>query len=145
MAGGGGAGVGFNGSVALQTHMTNSRLTDPEVLETRYPVRLERFAIRAGSGGDGQWRGGDGLERTIRFLEPMTVSLISGSRRVPPFGLHGGDNGACGVNLRLGIDGAEQRLAGAVQLKLKAGEAIKLLTPGGGGTGDSRLRDAECV
>ena len=145
VAGGGGAGVGFNGSVALQTHMTNSRLTDPEVLETRYPVRLERFAIRAGSGGDGQWRGGDGLERTIRFLEPMTVSVISGSRRVPPFGLHGGKSGACGVNLRLGIDGAEQRLAGAVQLELNAGEAIQLLTPGGGGMGASRLSDGECV
>ena len=145
VAGGGGAGVGFNGSVAFQTHMTNSRLTDPEVLETRYPVRLERFAIRAGSAGDGQWRGGDGLERTIRFLEPMTVSLISGSRRVPPFGLHGGESGACGVNLHLGIDGAERRLAGAVQLELKAGEAIQLLTPGGGGMGASRRSDDECV
>ena len=145
VAGGGGAGVGFNGSVALQTHMTNSRLTDPEVLETRYPVRLERFAIRAGSGGDGQWRGGDGLERTIRFLEPMMVSVISGSRRVPPFGLQGGESGACGVNLRIGIDGAEQRLAGAVQLELKEGEAIQLLTPGGGGMGDSRFSDGESV
>ncbi|MDA0258775.1 MAG: hydantoinase B/oxoprolinase family protein, partial [Cyanobacteria bacterium] len=77
--------------------------------------------------------------------EPMTVSLISGSRRVPPFGLHGGESGACGVNLHLGIDGAERRLAGAVQLELKAGEAIQLLTPGGGGMGASRRSDDECV
>ena len=87
VAGGGGAGDGFAGSVGLQSHMTNSRLTDPEVLEGRYPVRLESFAVRSGSGGQGRWPGGDGLERTIRFLEPMSVSLISGSRQVAPFGL----------------------------------------------------------
>ena len=135
VAGGGGAGEGFAGSVGLQSHMTNSRLTDPEVLESRYPVRLETFAVRAGSGGQGRWPGGDGLERTIRFLEPMSVSLISGSRQVPPFGLNGGANGACGVNLRVDCDGAEHPLPGSVQLELQAGEAIRLLTPGGGGLG----------
>jgi 5-oxoprolinase (ATP-hydrolysing) len=135
VAGGGGAGEGFAGSVGLQSHMTNSRLTDPEVLESRYPVRLESFAVRSGSGGQGRWPGGDGLERTIRFLEPMSVSLISGSRREPPFGLNGGASGACGVNVRLDRDGVEHALPGAVQLELKAGEAICMLTPGGGGMG----------
>jgi len=135
VAGGGGAGEGFAGSVGLQSHMTNSRLTDPEVLESRYPVRLESFAVRSGSGGQGRWPGGDGLERTIRFLEPMRVSLISGSRQVPPSGLNGGASGACGVNLRLDSDGVAHPLPGAVQLELQAGEAIRLLTPGGGGMG----------
>ncbi|QNI94787.1 5-oxoprolinase (ATP-hydrolysing) [Synechococcus sp. A15-127] len=135
VAGGGGAGEGFAGSVGLQSHMTNSRLTDPEVLESRYPVRLESFAVRSGSGGQGRWPGGDGLERTIRFLEPMSVSLISGSRREPPFGLNGGASGACGVNVRLDRDGVEHALPGAVQLELEAGEAIRMLTPGGGGMG----------
>ena len=115
--------------------MTNSRITDPEVLEDRYPVRLERFSIRSGSGGQGRWRGGDGVERTIRFLEPMNVSLISGSRTVPPFGLNGGASGACGVNLRLDDDRVEHPLPGSVQLELAAGEAIRMLTPGGGGMG----------
>ena len=135
IAGGGGAGQGFDGSVGLQSHMTNSRLTDPEVLESRYPVRLERFAIRRGSGGEGRWRGGDGLERTIRFLQPMRVSLISGSRVVPPFGLRGGRDGLCGINALLQADGRERILPGSVQLDLKAGEAIRLQTPGGGGMG----------
>ena len=135
VAGGGGAGEGFAGSVGLQSHMTNSRLTDPEVLESRYPVRLESFAVRCGSGGQGRWPGGDGLERTIRFLEPMSVSLISGSRQVPPFGLNGGSSGACGVNLRIDRDGVEHSLPGAAQLDLQAGEAIRMFTPGGGGMG----------
>ncbi|MCH1458026.1 MAG: hydantoinase B/oxoprolinase family protein, partial [Synechococcus sp. MOX_bin73] len=137
VAGGGGAGKGFAGSVGLQSHMTNSRLTDPEVLEARCPVRLERFALRSGSGGDGCWRGGDGLERTIRFLEPMSLSLISGSRRVAPFGLDGGTSGACGENRLIRADGTVERLPGSVQLELKAGEAIQMLTPGGGGYGVS--------
>ena len=135
VAGGGGAGEGFAGSVGLQSHMTNSRLTDPEVLESRYPVRLESFAVRSGSGGQGRWPGGDGLERTIRFLEPMSVSLISGSRQVAPFGLKGGASGACGENLRLDREGVAHPLPGAVQLELQAGEAIRMLTPGGGGMG----------
>ncbi|MGB4699780.1 MAG: hydantoinase B/oxoprolinase family protein [Parasynechococcus sp.] len=137
VAGGGGAGEGFTGSIGLQSHMTNSRLTDPEVLEARYPVRLERFGIRSGSGGDGCWRGGDGLERTIRFLEPMSLSLISGSRRVAPFGLEGGTSGACGENQLIRADGTEESLPGAVQLQLNAGDAIRMFTPGGGGFGVS--------
>ena len=137
IAGGGGAGHGFHGSVGVQNHMTNSRLTDPEVLEQRYPVLLEHFARRPESGGSGLWRGGDGLERTLRFLEPMRLSLISGSRRVPPFGLHGGGEGACGVNTLLTADGRVQPLPGAVQLELAAGDAIRVQTPGGGGYGRS--------
>ncbi|MCB4427516.1 5-oxoprolinase [Synechococcus sp. MU1643] len=135
VAGGGGAGEGFAGSVGLQSHMTNSRLTDPEVLESRYPVRLESFAVRSGSGGQGRWPGGDGLERTIRFLEPMSVSLISGSRQVAPIGLNGGASGACGQNMLLDREGVAHPLPGAVQLELQAGEAIRMLTPGGGGMG----------
>lgn len=142
VAGGGGAGIGFDGSTGLQSHMTNSRLTDPEVLEARYPVQLERFAIRAGSGGRGRWHGGDGLERVIRFLEPMSVSLIGGSRRVAPFGLNGGESGACGINARLHQDGTEERLPGSVQLDLDVGDAIRVLTPGGGGNGTVAAADA---
>ncbi|WP_392351295.1 hydantoinase B/oxoprolinase family protein [Parasynechococcus sp.] len=136
IAGGGGAGPGFHGSVGLQSQMTNSRLTDPEVLEQRYPVRVERFSRRIASGGPGRWCGGDGLERTLRFLEPMRLSLISGSRRVPPFGLNGGGDGACGVNTVLRADGTEQPLPGSAQLDLAAGDAIHLQTPGGGGYGE---------
>jgi 5-oxoprolinase (ATP-hydrolysing) len=142
VAGGGGAGEGFAGSVGLQSHMTNSRLTDPEVLESRYPVRLESFAVRCGSGGQGRWPGGDGLERTIRFLEPMRVSLISGSRQVPPFGLNGGASGSCGVNALIRADGSEERLPGSVQLELNGGDAIQMLTPGGGGYGLSVMAGA---
>ena len=135
VAGGGGAGKGFCGSKGLQSHMTNSRLTDPEVLEDRYPVQLEEFAYRSGSGGAGLWSGGDGLVRTLRFLEPMDVSLICGSRRVAPFGLQGGDSGASGRTELLPKKGDVQVLPGCVHLQLQAGDAIRLLTPGGGGYG----------
>ena len=96
ICGGTGAGPGFDGTSAVHTHMTNTRMTDPEVLELRYPVRLERFAIRRGSGGDGEWRGGDGAIRRIRFLEPMTAVIVSSRRNVAPFGLEGGEDGAVG-------------------------------------------------
>src|SRR3712207_9546979 len=90
IAGGAGAGPGFAGADAVQTHMTNSRLTDPEVLETRFPVLLESFRVRGGSGGAGRWRGGDGVVRRLRILEPMTAAILSNRPRVPPFGLAGG-------------------------------------------------------
>ena len=96
LASGSGAGDGFHGTDVVQTHMTNSRLTDPEVLESRYPVLLESHAIRSGSGGGGRWLGGDGGVRRLRFLEPMTVSLLSGHRRIPPYGMAGGSPGAPG-------------------------------------------------
>lgn len=125
----------FAGAAAVQSHMTNSRLTDPEVLEERFPVRLERFAIRRGSGGAGQWPGGDGVIRELRFLAPMTVSLLSGSRRVPPAGLAGGGPGACGRNQLVLPDGSSQELPGSTELEVPAGARLRIETPGGGGYG----------
>jgi 5-oxoprolinase (ATP-hydrolysing) len=135
ICGGSGAGPGYAGAAAVQTHMTNSRLTDPEVLETRFPVRLERFAIRRGSGGAGRWPGGDGVVRQLRFLAPLSVGVISQSRRVPPSGLAGGDAAQPGCNRLLRGDGVEQILPGAVQLELAAGDGLRIETPGGGGYG----------
>ncbi|MBU6249860.1 MAG: hydantoinase B/oxoprolinase family protein [Cyanobacteria bacterium REEB417] len=135
IGGGAGAGPGFVGCGAVQTHMTNSRLTDPEVLEARLPVRLEHFAIRHGSGGVGRWSGGDGVVRQLRFLEPVQVSLISGSRLVPPPGLAGGQPGQCGRNLLLDRDGNTRVLPGCCELALQAGDGIRIETPGGGGYG----------
>ena len=140
ICGGTGAGVladgmGFAGASAVQSHMTNSRLTDPEILEERFPVRLERFGRRRGSGGVGQWCGGDGVVRQWRALEPLTVSLLSSSRRVPPFGLASGDPGACGENWLLRADGSEELLPGCCELQLEPGEGLRIETPGGGGYG----------
>ena len=126
-------GVGYAGASAVQSHMTNSRLTDPEILESRFPVRVERFAIRAGSGGAGRFRGGDGVLRQLRFLAPMDVSMISGSRRVPPAGLAGGEAGACGRNSWIGADGSSRELEGCFEQTLQPGEALRIETPGGGG------------
>ena len=110
IAGGAGAGPDFDGASAVQTHMTNSRLTDPEILETRLPVLLERFAIRRGSGGEGAHRGGDGVVRHIRFLEPMTAGILANRRRVPPRGIVGGGDAAPGVNKVVRADGSEEVL-----------------------------------
>ena len=129
------AGVGFAGASAVQSHMTNSRLTDPEVLEARFPMRLERFAIRRGSGGAGRWQGGDGVVRQLRCLEPLAVSLISGSRSVAPFGLEGGAPGACGRNVLERVDGRREELPGCCTIELQPGEALCIETPGGGGFG----------
>jgi 5-oxoprolinase (ATP-hydrolysing) len=128
-------GEGFAGASAVQSHMTNSRLTDPEILEDRYPVRLERFAIRRGSGGAGRWRGGDGVVRGLRFLAPMTVALLSGSRRVAPFGLAGGEPGLPGRNRLERLDGSLESLEGRVELSIRPGEILWIETPGGGGFG----------
>ncbi|MEP2979645.1 MAG: hydantoinase B/oxoprolinase family protein [Lentilitoribacter sp.] len=133
ICGGSGAGNGFDGTDAVHTHMTNTRLTDPEVLEMRYPVVLETFQIRRGSGGKGKWHGGDGLNRTIRFLEPMDVSFLCGRRVVPPLGLNGGASGALGRNALRASDGAVSELQGRTQIKAQAGEAVVIQTPGGGG------------
>ncbi|MBD2424205.1 hydantoinase B/oxoprolinase family protein [Cyanobium sp. FACHB-13342] len=136
ICGGTGAGArGYPGASAVQSHMTNSRLTDPEILESRFPVRLEQFAIRTGSGGAGCFRGGDGVVRQLRFLEPVTAALISGSRRVPPAGLAGGQPGACGRNSWIGVDGTIRELEGCCELQLQPGEALRIETPGGGGYG----------
>ena len=130
-------GGGFAGASAVQSHMTNSRLTDPEILEDRFPVRLERFAIRRGSGGAGRWSGGDGVVRRLRFLAPMTVAILSGSRRVPPFGLAGGGDGAVGRNRLERADGSQQELAGCDQVAVQPGDLLEIATPGGGGFGAS--------
>ena len=135
IAGGGGAGSGFQGSSGVQTHMTNSRLTDPEILEQRFPVRLERFQLRRGSGGKGRWSGGDGLEREICFLAPMTVALLSGSRRVAPFGLAGGEAGALGMACLREEGGPWRKQPGCFEQSVQTGERLWIATPGGGGWG----------
>jgi 5-oxoprolinase (ATP-hydrolysing) len=134
------AGEGFDGAAAVQTHMTNSRLTDPEVLELRYPVLLERFAIQRGSGGKGKWRAGDGTLRVIRFLERMECAILSGFRKIRPFGLHGGEDGQPGENWVRRKDGRIERLKGSDQTVLEPGEAIIIKTPTGGGFGKKSER-----
>ena len=135
LCGGSGAGNGFDGTSAVHTHMTNSRLTDPEVLEWRFPVMLESFEIRRGSGGKGRWSGGDGARRRIRFLEAMTAAILANRRRVAPFGLKGGASGALGRNWVERSDGSRQDLTGTDQAELQPGDVFVIETPGGGGYG----------
>ncbi|WP_311268738.1 hydantoinase B/oxoprolinase family protein [Sphingobium sp. WCS2017Hpa-17] len=135
IAGGAGAGPDFDGASVVQTHMTNSRLTDPEILETRFPVLLEEFSVRAGSGGQGRHRGGDGALRRIRFLEDMTAGILSNRRIVPPFGLDGGAPGALGRNSVERADGSIEPLGPTATVHLSAGDAFVIETPGGGGFG----------
>ena len=135
IAGGSGAGDGFAGVDAVQTHMTNSRLTDPEVLEWRYPVRLDSHRIRAGSGGGGRWRGGDGAVRRIRFLEPMTASILSNNRIHAPFGAAGGEAGALGRNTIERADGTVEALDHIGRAQMAPGDVFVVETPGGGGYG----------
>jgi 5-oxoprolinase (ATP-hydrolysing) len=115
--------------------MTNSRLTDVEILETRYPVRVRRFAIRRGSGGAGAQRGGDGVVREIEFLESMHAAILANRRRVAPFGLHGGEPGLCGRNYVVRTNGAVEPLAATASVELAAGDRFVIETPGGGGYG----------
>ena len=129
------AGPGFHGANAVHTHMTNSRLTDPEILELRYPVMLTNFDIRRGSGGKGKWNAGDGVLRRIRFLEDMECSILSGHRRVRPFGVDGGNEGEIGRNWVERVDGQELDLGGCCQVEVNAGDAIVVKTPTGGGFG----------
>jgi len=129
------AGPGFNGTDAVHTHMTNTRLTDPEVLEFRYPVVLEDFHIRIGSGGQGQWHAGDGIRRTVRFLEKMDCTILSGHRRVRPFGLAGGEAGECGENWARRKDGRMERLQGCDETTIDADEAVIIQPPTAGGYG----------
>jgi 5-oxoprolinase (ATP-hydrolysing) len=135
VASGSGAGDGFAGADVVQTHMTNSRLTDPEVLEWRYPVRLESYEIRSGSGGRGRWPGGNGGRRRIRFLEPVTVTVLSGHRRVPPYGMAGGEPGALGQQWIEHPDGSVTAMAGCDSVAVGAGDVLVMETPGGGGYG----------
>jgi 5-oxoprolinase (ATP-hydrolysing) len=135
IAGGAGAGAGFAGASAVQTHMTNSRLTDPEVLETRFPVLVETFEIRRGSGGDGEWRGGDGATRRVRFLTPMRANILSNHRTVAPFGMAGGGDGAVGANRIERADGRVEPLGAVASADMAPGDVFVIETPGGGGYG----------
>lgn len=135
IAGGTGAGPGFDGCDAIQTHMTNTRMTDPEILEKRFPVRLDEFGIRAGSGGAGRWHGGNGATRMMRFLAPVTVTTLCSHRKIPPFGVDGGAPGAVGVNWAELPDGTRVDLKGNDEIDLPAGAVFGMFTPGGGGWG----------
>jgi 5-oxoprolinase (ATP-hydrolysing) len=137
ISGGSGAGPEFSGTSVVQTHMTNSRLTDPEVLEFRFPVRLDSYEIRVNSGGHGRWQGGDGGIRRIRFLEPMTASILSNGRKVGAFGMAGGEAGAVGENYVERADGRCERLAHSGQVEVSVDDVMVVCTPGGGGYGKS--------
>ncbi|MEE4246572.1 MAG: hydantoinase B/oxoprolinase family protein, partial [Kangiellaceae bacterium] len=134
IAGGSGAGNDFNGCDAVQTHMTNSRLTDPEIIEQNFPVIIEQFAIRENSGGLGQYNGGNGLIRRFRFLQPMTVSLLTNNRKNQPFGIYGGAPGQSGQNLLIEDDEIKV-LPASCQLEVSANQSVEIRTPGGGGYG----------
>jgi 5-oxoprolinase (ATP-hydrolysing) len=137
ISGGSGAGPDFDGTSVVQTHMTNSRLTDPEVLEWRFPVRLESYTIRRGSGGAGRHRGGDGGDRRVRFLEPMTAVMLANRRRVPPFGLAGGAPGAPGRNWVERSDGSREEFGATFAVEMQPGDLFVVQTPGGGGFGSA--------
>lgn len=135
IAGGAGAGPGWHGRSGVHTHMTNTRITDPEILERRYPVVLHQFRLRPGSGGAGMFQGGDGVVRELEFLRPLTVSILSERRSVPPFGLLGGRNAAKGVNLWIKKDGRKLSLGGKATVQVAGGDRVMILSPGGGGYG----------
>ena len=135
ISGGSGAGPGFDGTDVVQTNMTNSRLTDPEILEFRFPVRLDSYEIRPGSGGAGRWHGGNGGVRKVRFLEPMTAAILSNNRVHAPFGMAGGAPGALGRNRVLRADGSIEQLAHIGKTEMQAGDVFVIETPGGGGYG----------
>ena len=135
VAGGSGAGDGFDGTAAVQTHMTNSRMTDPEVIEHRFPVLVEEHAIRHGSGGKGRFKGGDGALRRVRFLEAMSAAILAGSRTVPPFGMNGGGEGEVGRTWVERASGARRELAYAEEVQMEPGDTFVIATPSGGGFG----------
>jgi 5-oxoprolinase (ATP-hydrolysing) len=135
ICGGSGAGPDFDGCDAVHTHMTNARLTDPEVLEQRFPVLLDSYAIRRGSGGTGRHRGGDGTVRRLRFLAPLTATLLASHRDVPPFGLDGGGDGECGRQWIEHPDGRRTDLPGRFSVAVAPGDVLVIATPSGGGFG----------
>lgn len=139
ICGGSGATPNADGTAAVQSHMTNSRLTDPEVLEWRFPVLVESFSIRQGSGGAGRYRGGDGVVRRIKFLQAMTANILSGHRKIPPYGLAGGEPGATGRNRVEHADGRITELPGVAQIELQVGDVFVIETPGGGGYGKKEM------
>ena len=135
LCGGSGAGEGFAGASAMHTHMTNTAITDVEVVERRYPVRLREFSIRRGSGGEGTWNGGDGVVREFEFLEPLTVSLLTQHRVTRPYGMHGGEDGANGKQTLIRTDGTIEEIAPSATFEVATGERVRIETPGGGGFG----------
>ena len=135
ICGGVGAGPDFDGCSAIQTHMTNTRMTDPETLEWRFPVRVDEFAIRRGSGGKGRHHGGDGSIRRLKFLTPMTVTVICGHRRVPPFAVDGGEPGKVGREWVERANGSVDAVGGIDAVDVQAGDVFVMETPGGGGYG----------
>jgi 5-oxoprolinase (ATP-hydrolysing) len=139
LCGGTGAGADYHGGSALHSHMTNTAITDPEIIERRYPVRLRQFAIRGNSGGTGKWNGGDGIVREMEFLEPLTISLLTQHRKVAPYGVEGGGGGSCGKQTLLHADGTEEVLPSSVTRDVKLGDRLKIETPGGGAWGDFTL------
>jgi 5-oxoprolinase (ATP-hydrolysing) len=136
IAGGAGAGPGFAGCDAVQTHMTNSRLTDPEILEARFPVLLREFSIRRGSGGAGRYAGGNGSVRRIEFRAPLSGALLANHRRIAPFGLDGGAPGEVGKGRLLRAAGGTEEIGATASFNVEAGDVLTILTPGGGGFGD---------
>jgi 5-oxoprolinase (ATP-hydrolysing) len=138
ISGGSGAGPGFDGTSVVQTHMTNSRLTDPEVLEFRFPVRLDSYSIRAGSGGAGQWQGGHGGVRRVRFLEEMTASILSNGRHHGAFGMAGGQPGQPGRNYIERAKGTVEPLDHIGSVQMQPGDVFVIETPGGGGYGQAQ-------
>ena len=138
IAGGSGAGPDHDGTSAVQTHMTNSRLTDPEILETRLPVRLDQFAIRRGSGGPGAHKGGDGVIRAVTFLEPMRANILANRRRVPPRGIMGGADAQSGRNWVERTDGTVEMLSATAYAEVEPGDRFIIETPGGGGFGEKQ-------
>jgi 5-oxoprolinase (ATP-hydrolysing) len=135
IGGGAGAGLYFAGADAVQTHMTNTRITDPEVLESRHPILLREFSIRKNSGGDGKYRGGNGVIRKLEFRQSMSAAVLSNHREVAPFGLNGGKPGQTGQNRIKRIDGTEEVHGGALATEMETGDVLIIMTPGGGGSG----------
>ena len=135
ICGGAGAGPGFDGADAVHTHMTNSRMTDPEVFEHNFPAIVESFSIRPNSGGTGKWHGGNGTVRRIRFTEPVEAAILSNHRRIPPFGVTGGESARTGNNRIIRADGSEEQLPGTATVQLVEGDTFIIETPGGGGYG----------
>jgi 5-oxoprolinase (ATP-hydrolysing) len=135
ICGGTGAGDGFDGASAVHSHMTNTRMTDPEVLETRFPVRVEEFSIHRGSGGRGRFKGGDGISRRVRFLEPMTATVLSSHRKTAPAGAAGGRPAMTGSNCVERADGSIVQLSGNDEVEMAIGDIFVMKTPGGGGYG----------
>ena len=140
ICGGSGAGVDHDGTSAVQTHMTNSRLTDPEILESRLPVRVDTFSIRRGSGGDGEYRGGDGVERRLTFLHPMRANMLANRREIAPRGICGGSDAAAGRNWIERADGSRENLGATGSGDMQPGDTFIILTPGGGGFGPPRQK-----